>query len=68
MAAFQASKVESQPLAKEAAALSEDSDVKIFASPELVAVALRSSILHSSPKDPRPRFGKGLSRVGVNDA
>ena len=55
-------------MAKEAAALSEDSDVKIFASPELVAEAPRSSILHSSPKDPRPRFKKDQSRVGVNDA
>lgn len=69
MAAFQAFKVESQLLAKVDVAPSEDSNVRIFASPKQVAVALRSSILHWNPKDPRPRFEKGQSReVGVNDA
>ena len=69
MAAFQAFKGESQLLVKVAVALSEDSDVRIFASPELVAEALKSSILHWSLKDPRPRFEKCQSmEVEVNDA
>ena len=62
MAAFQASKVVSQLLAKVAAAPSEDSDARTFASPGLVAEAPKSSTLHSSPKDPEPRFEKGRSR------